>query len=417
MVRKILRPLLLVTVLVVVAGAVALAVMPRSQQGQAPSGRRGPVGLDRAVPVLAATASLADVPVYIDGVGTTKPLNTVTVRPQVEGKLLRIAFREGQDVRQGDILAEIDPVTYQAQYDQAVAARAQHQAQLVNAKMDVERYTRLANANAGSQQQADAARAQVAQLEAQLKSDDAAIDNARAILGYTRIVAPLTGRTGIRQIDEGNIVRSTDTNGIVVITQLRPIAVTFNLPQQYVSQVNKAFGQGALAVETLGPDGKTVVDRGTLQVVDNQVDQTTGTVRLKAEFPNADLQLWPGQFVSVRLLIATLRQVVVVPTSAVQRGPVGPYVFAIQPDSTIAMRTVAVMQQDDTRAVIGSGLQSGEQVVTSGFARLATGAKVTVSQPAEDQARPPEPRRPTPRRSEGGGEGRRKAEGNQSAKP
>jgi multidrug efflux system membrane fusion protein len=297
-----------------------------------------------------------------------------------------------------------------------VAAKAQHQAQLVNARLDVERYTKLANLNAGSQQQADAARAQVAQLEAQLKADDAAIANARAILGYTRIVAPLTGRTGIRQIDEGNIVRPSDTNGIVVITQQQPIAVTFNLPQQYVSQVNKAFAKGPLTVETLAQDGRTVVDRGTLQVVDNQVDQTTGTVRLKAEFPNAELQLWPGQFVSVRLLINTLRQVVVVPTSAVQRGPSGPYVFAVQQDSTLLMRPVTITQQDDTRAVIATGLQEGEQVVTTGFARLASGARVTISQPPTEQAKPPEPRRPAHRRPEGG-EGRRKSEGSQSSKP
>jgi multidrug efflux system membrane fusion protein len=283
--------------------------------------------------------------------------------------------------------------------------------------MDVERYTRLANANAGSQQQADAARAQVAQLDAQIKADDAAIDNARAILGYTKVVAPLTGRTGIRQIDEGNIVHASDANGIVVITQLKPIAVTFSLPQQFVSRVNKAFSQGPLTVETVGADNRSVVDRGTLQVVDNQVDQTTGTVRLKAEFPNADLQLWPGQFVSVRLLIDTLRQVVVVPTSAVQRGPTGAYVFAIQPDSTLAMRPVTIAQQDDTQAVIAAGLKAGEQVVTSGFARLATGARVVVSQPAapEDQAKPPAPPPQRGQRRSEGGEGRRKGEGNQGA--
>ena len=420
MLKKLLRPLILVTVLVVVAGAVAVAVMPRSQQqAQRPGGRGG--SADRAVPVLAAAASLADVPVYLDGIGTTKALNTVTVRPQVEGKLISIAFKEGQDVKRGDILARIDPVTYQAQLDQAIALKAQHQAQLLNARMDVDRYSQLAKLNAGSQQQADAARAQVAQLEAQIKSDEAAIENARAVLAYTSIVAPIDGRTGLRLIDEGNIVRASDATGIVVITQIRPIAVLFSLPQQYLAQLNKAFAQGPLPVEALGADGRTVADRGTLQVVDNQVDQTTGTIRLKAEFPNADLQLWPGQFVNVRLLIDTLRQVVVVPTAAVQRGPSGPYVFVIQPDSTVALRPVALSQQDEARAVIATGLQTGEQVVTSGFARLASGAKVTVSQPANDKARAPDGRPPDARRPGagrlGGGEGRQRSEGTPGPRP
>lgn len=414
MIRKLLRPLALITILVVAAGAVAIAMMPRSQQAQRPAGRPGG---DRPVPVLAAAASVADVPVYLDGVGTTKALNTVTVKPQVDGKLIKISFKEGQDVARGYVLAEIDPTTYQAQLDQAVALKAQHQAQLANARMDVDRYAQLAKMNAGSQQQADAARAQVAQLEAQIKSDDGAIDNARAILAYTKIVAPIDGRTGIRQVDEGNIVRASDTTGIVVITQIRPISVLFSLPQQYLGQVNKAFGQGVLAVEALGADGRTVIDRGTLQVVDNQVDQTTGTVRLKAEFPNADLQLWPGQFVAVRLLVSTLKQVVVVPTAAVQRGPNGTFVFVIQQDSTIAQRPVSVSQQDEARAVVTDGLRVGEQVVTSGFARLVVGARVAISPSADDTTRPSEPRRPAIGRPEGG-EGRRRSEGGSGgAKP
>ncbi|TXL75188.1 efflux RND transporter periplasmic adaptor subunit [Vineibacter terrae] len=428
MIKKLVRPLLLVTVLVVAAGAVAIAVMPRSQQqqqGQRPAGGRPGAPADRPVPVLAAAASIADVPVYLNGVGTIKALNTVTVRPQVDGKLIKISFKEGQDVERGYVLAEIDPTTYQAQLDQAVALKAQHQAQLANARMDVDRYTQLAKLNAGSQQQADAARAQAAQLEAQIKADEAAIENARAILGYTKVVAPISGRTGIRQIDEGNIVHASDATGIVVITQIRPISVLFNLPQQNLAEVNKAFAKEPLRVEALAADGRTVADRGILQVVDNQVDQTTGTVRLKAEFPNADLQLWPGQFVGVRLLTATLKQVVVVPAAAVQRGPNGPYVFVIQPDSTIAMRPVTITQQDERRAVIATGLDAQEQVVTSGFARLANGTRVAISQPAGDTARPPagnppDGARPPGARAGGGGEGRHKAgksEGKPDAKP
>jgi multidrug efflux system membrane fusion protein len=367
-------------------------------------------GGDAPVPVLAATARTADVPVYLEGVGTTRALNTVTVRPQVEGKLISVTFKEGQDVRRGDVLAKIDPATYKAQLDQTTAKKAQDEATLANARMDLERYTRLAASNAGPKQQADTQRALVAQLEAQLKSDQAAIDNAQTYLNWTTITAPLDGRTGLRLVDEGNIVRAGDLTGIVVITQIKPISVLFNLPQQQLPQVNRALARGALQVETVGLDNKTVLDRGTLQVVDNQVDPATGTVRLKAEFPNPDLQLWPGQFVNVRLLIETLPQVVVVPTAAVQRGPSGPFVYVAQPDNTAAVRNVSVTQQDETQAVIASGVQPGERVVTSGFARLTGNTRISVTEAAEqpDPAlRPAAPITPAPpevrRRPDGGG--------------
>jgi membrane fusion protein, multidrug efflux system len=382
-------------VAIVIMGAVA-AVMSQTQQRQQRPGRGFRDG-DGPVPVIAALTRRADVPVYFDGVGTTRPLNTVTVRPQVEGKLIRVAFREGQDVKRGDVLALIDPTTYQAQLDQAVAKKAQDEATLANAHMDLERYTRLVQTNSVARQQLDTQRATVAQLEAQVKLDQAAIDNTKAILEYTRITSPLDGRTGLRLVDEGNFVRPGDATGLVVITQLRPIAVLFTLPQQQLGEVNRAAARGRLSVEAFGADNKTVIDRGTLQVVDNQVDQTTGTIRLKAEFPNADLQLWPGQFVNVRLLVDTLQQVVTAPTAAVQRGPNGTFVFVVQQDNTVAVRPVAVTQQDETRAVIGSGLEAGERVVTTGFARLTAGTQVTVTN--AEEAPPPggtpmvEPRR------------------------
>jgi multidrug efflux system membrane fusion protein len=212
-----------------------------------------------------------------------------------------------------------------------------------------------------------------------VKSDQAAIDNARAIVAYTTITAPINGRTGIRQVDEGNIVRSSDATGIVVITEIRPISVIFSLPQQVVAQVNTAFAKGPLSVEALASDNAVAVDKGTLQVVDNQVDQTTGTVKLRAEFPNASLQLWPGQFVNVRMLIDTKRNVIVVPTAAVQRGPNGPFVFVVQPDNTATVRLVTVSQQDDVQAVIASGVQAGDRVVTTGFAQLSEGSRVNVA--------------------------------------
>src|SRR6187455_2781805 len=334
------------------------------------------------VPVLVAPAARADVPVYLDAVGTIKALNTVTVRPQVDGKLLSVNFKEGDDIKKSDLLAKIDPVIYQAQLNQAIAKKAQDEAQLANSKIDLDRYERLAATAAINKQQADTQRALVAQNTALVQADQAAIDNAQAMLGYTTITAPIDGRTGIRMVDEGNYVRSADTNSsIVVITQLQPISVLFNLPQQDLSQVNTAFGKGPLKVEAQRSDNDDVIDRGALRVVDNQVDQTTGTVKLKAEFPNANLQLWPGQFVNVRLLVDTLRQVVVVPTSAVQRGPNGTFVYVVDAESKVAVRPVTVNQQDDTGAVVSSGLAAEERVVTTGFTRLSNGTRVRV-QPA-----------------------------------
>jgi multidrug efflux system membrane fusion protein len=333
---------------------------------------------DGPVPVLAAAAKKADVPVYFDGVGSSRALNTVTVRAQVDGKLMSVNFREGQDVDQDFILAEIDATIYQAQYDQAVAKKAMDEAQLANARLDLERYARLTQTNSATRQQYDTQRALVAQLEAQVQADQGAIDNAKAILSYTKIIAPLAGRTGIRQVDAGNIVHAADTTGIVVITQVRPIAVIFTLPQQRLAQVNKAFAQGALSVRALGDDNRTVIDQGTLTVIDNQVDQTTGTVKLKAEFPNKDLQIWPGQFVNVKLLVDTLRQVIVVPSAAVQRGPNGTFAYVANDDNIVTVHPVTVAQQDDIEAVITDGIDEGERVVTTGFAQLTDGAKITI---------------------------------------
>jgi membrane fusion protein, multidrug efflux system len=333
---------------------------------------------DGPVPVLAAAAKKADVPVWFDGVGSSRALNTVTVRAQVDGKLMRVNFREGQDVDEDFVLAEIEPTIYQAQYDQALAKKAMDEAQLANARLDLERYAKLSQTNSASRQQYDTQRALVAQLEAQVQADQGAIDNSKATLSYTKIVAPLAGRTGLRLIDAGNIVHAADTTGIVIITQVRPIAVIFLLPQQRLAEVNRVFARRALSVEALGDDNRTVIDRGTLTVIDNQVDQTTGTVKLKAEFPNGDLQIWPGQFVNVRLLVDTLQQVIVVPTAAVQRGPNGTFAYVAGDDSAATVRPVTVAQQDDVQAVIASGIDDGERVITTGFARLTDGTKITI---------------------------------------
>ena len=390
----------------VVAGVVGVYYMPQ-WQAAAPaskSGRRGGGGVSTdPVPVLAIAAQAADVPVYLNGVGTARALKTVVVRPQVDGKLINISFTEGQEVPKGFVLAKIDPVTYQAQYDQAVAKKAQDEALLANAKLDLERYTRLAQTNAVSRQQLDTQKALVSQLEAQVKLDQAVIDNARAILSYTDIIAPIAGRTGIRLVDEGNLVKAQDITGIVIITQVQPISVFFSLPQQDLPELTKGLAEGTLPVDAFGADSKKALDSGKVLVIDNQVDQTTGTVKLKAEFPNANLQLWPGQFVNVRVLIDTLRQVVVVPTAAIQRGPSGAFVYVVKDDATVTVRRITLAQQDDVRAVVATGLQVGERVVTTGFARLTEGTQVVVSS-AEDagQVTPDRPRPDGTREKRGG---------------
>jgi multidrug efflux system membrane fusion protein len=354
---------------------------------------------DLAVPVLAATPRVQDVPVYLDGVGAVRALNTVTVRPQVDGKLIAVNFTEGQDVKKGDVLGEIDPVIYKAQFDQAVAKKAQDEAQLANMRLDLIRYQQLAASNAGSKQQADTQRATVAQQEALVNADQAAIDNAQATLGYTKIVAPLSGRAGLRQVDQGNIIHAADTTGLVVITQLQPIAVQFSLPQQQIVRVNAASAKGALAVDVFGNDGTTVVDTGKLAGIDNQVDQTTGTLKLKAEFPNTNFQLWPGQFVNVRLKVETLPKAIVVPTSAVQRGPAGTFSYVIGDGDIVSAKPVTVTQQNETEAVIASGLSPSDRVVTTGFANLADGAKVVVG---KDEQTPTADLAPRKRQGKGG---------------
>jgi multidrug efflux system membrane fusion protein len=297
---------------------------------------------------------------------------------------MKIMFTEGQEVKQGSIIAKIDPTTFQAAYDIAVAKKAQDEALLANAKLDLDRYTKLAATNAIQKQQLDTTKSLVDQYTAQTQSDQASINNAKATLDYTDVVAPITGLTGIRQVDEGNIVHASDTTGIVTITQIKPIAVLFNLPQQNLPDLNKGMAESVLQVQALGgPDGTSVVDTGKVVVINNQVDQTTGTVQLKAEFPNANVQLWPGQFLNVRVLINTLRQVVVVPTAAVQRGPDGTFVYVIKDDNTAGMRPIMVSKQDDLQAVVSTGVTAGDRVVTTGFGRLADGSKVVATSAEE----------------------------------
>jgi multidrug efflux system membrane fusion protein len=369
---------------VVVTAAIASAIIYLSMipAAQKQMGGRRAMMKNASVPVTAAQTRVADMPIFLEGVGTAKARKTVTVRPQVDGRILSINFKEGQEVQQGEVLAKIDPSTYQAQLDQAAAKKALDEAQLDNARKDLDRYTQLGG-NIIAQKTIDTQRALVDQLTAQIKVDDAAIASAKAFLSYTTIVAPITGRTGIRLVDEGNLVRATDA-GIVVITELRPISVLFTLPQQQLGRVNAAMAKGAPSTEALDTGGKTVLDTGALQVVDNQVDQSTGTVRLKAEFANANLQLWPGQFVNVRLHVDTLQQVVIIPTPAVQRGPNGTFAYVIQEENSVALRPITVSYQTETEAVISEGITSADRVVTTGFSRLRDGA--TISLPEQEEA-------------------------------
>ena len=401
MARVLVNRLFVYAVVTAVAVAVGYVTIMPGAQKQAAS-RRAKMG-DAPVPVVDAPAKIADVPVYLSGVGSAKARNTVTVRAQVDGRIMSLKFKEGQDVKRGDVLALIDPSTYQAQLDQAIAKKALDEAQLANAQRDLERYAKLTSLSV-AEKTIDTQRALVAQLTAQIKLDEAAIANAKAYLDYTTIVSPIDGRTGIRMVDEGNLVRAIDANsGIVVITELKPIAVIFTLPQQQLSQISAAQARGPVTVEALDADGKTPIDKGTLQVVDNQVDQTTGTVRMKAEFPNTNLQLWPGQFVNVRVLTETLNQVVTIPTPAVQRGPNGTFAYVVQGDR-VSLRLLTVGLQNETTAVIVKGISVSERVVTTGFPRLKDGARIVLP----DERQPAAPIQQQPSAANAKSDGREK---------
>jgi multidrug efflux system membrane fusion protein len=362
-----------------------------------PAPKRADRDANLPVPVLVAPAVVRDVPIYQDGLGTVQAFYTVTVKVMVDGPLLSVKFREGQDVHKGDVLAQIDPRTYQAALDSAVAKKAQDEALLANARLDRARYEKLVANNYTSAQQADTAKATVAQDQAIVAQDQAAIDTARTNLGYATITSPIDGRTGIRQVDPGNIVHAADTTGLVVITQMEPISVLFTLPQQTLGAVARALAAGTPKVLALAEDDGTnrILDTGTLSVLDNQVDPTTGTIKLKATFPNRQRRLWPGGFVTVRLQTDLARGAVTVPPSVIQRGPRGNYLFVISPGHKAERRAVTVGYQDADLAIITTGLKAGESVVTDGASRLSNGTTVTVAKPDADvPAAPDQPTAP-----------------------
>ena len=392
------RILVIGTVLLAVAAALYFVFRPISPAEQAR--RRGENS--PPIAVIGAPSTLRDVPVYLDGLGTVQAFNQVQIRPQVDGPLLEVRFREGQDVARGDVLARIDPRPFQATLDGALAKKQQDEANLANARLDAGRYAKLAATAYSSAQQSDTARAQVSQLEAQVRGDQAQIDTARTQLSYTTILAPIDGRTGIRQVDAGNIARASDVTPITVITQLKPISVVFTLPQQSLPAVASAIQGGmpevlALRADSGGRGG--ILERGQLSVLDNQVDPATGTIKLKAVFPNSTLLLWPGGFVNVRMLVQTLPQVVTVPPAAVQRGPRGAFVYVVA-DGKAERRVIRVGHEDDQASVIAEGLKPGEQVVVDGAQRLTDGARVTIAAP-DGTAPVPERGGPGSRRNRG----------------
>jgi multidrug efflux system membrane fusion protein len=344
-----------------------------------PARAQAPPPAPPAIPVQAAAASVADVPIEEIGLGNVQAFNTVTVKVRVDGELQKIGFTEGQTVRPGDLLAQIDPRPFQAQLDQAIAKEAQDQAQVANVRLNLSRDENLVAHQYATQQTVDNEKASVAQLEAAIKGDEAAIENARVQLGYTTVTAPISGRTGIRLIDQGNIVHATDTTGIVVLTQLQPISVIFTLPEDDLPAVSEAQTHGPVPVAALSRDDKSVLDQGTLALVDNEIDQATGTMRLKATFPNPNNRLWPGQFVNVRLLLRTDHNVLTVLSGAVQHGASGLYVYRIKPDSTVELQPIEVGPNGDHVTVVTAGLQAGDRVVTAGQYRLQPGARVAVT--------------------------------------
>jgi multidrug efflux system membrane fusion protein len=341
------------------------------------SGMRGR-GEMPPVPVIEGTVAQKDVKIYLDGLGTVQAFNTVTIRSRVDGQLQKVAFSEGQDVRVGDLLAQIDPDTFKAQLAQAEAKKGQDEAQLANAKADLQRYADLLANEGVTQQVYDTQKALVSQLEAGIKADQASIDNVKVQLGYTTITSPIEGRVGIRQVDQGNIIHANDANGLVVITQLKPISVVFTLPGQFLNKIhNQAAVTGsAFKVLAVADDNTTVLSEGELAVIDNQIDTNSSTIKLKATFPNTDLKLWPGQFVNARLLLTICKDSAVVPASVIQRGAQYSYAFVINPDDTVDVRPVKIAQTEQGETLIEEGLHPGERVVVDGQYKLQKGSKV-----------------------------------------
>jgi multidrug efflux system membrane fusion protein len=335
----------------------------------------------RPVQVVLATAARKDVPVYLEGLGTVTANKTVTVRSRVEGQLQSVAFKEGQAVKQGTLLAQIDPRPFQIALHTSQAALARDSAQLKGARLNLERFTQVRKEKLIAQQQVDDQQTMVDQLAAQVRADEAQVESARLQLDYARITSPIDGVTGVRLVDPGNVVHVNDPNGLVIVTQLDPIAVLFNLPQDDLAVVSEQMAQGSLAVAALSRDGQSELGRGQVELIDNQINATTSTIRLKAIFPNPNRSLWPNQFVKARLLLTTRKAALTVPAVAVQRGPKGAFVYLVGPDMKAAMRPVEVGEQQGEQVIIEKGVEAGDKVVIDGQSQLRPGALVATKGP------------------------------------
>ena len=339
-----------------------------------------------AVPAVTTTVKEQDVPTYLSGIGSVTPLFAVTVKARIDGQLEKVMFSEGQDVAAGAVLAQIDPRPFQAQLELAQAQKARDSAQLANSIVDLERYSVLLKQDSIAQQQVSTQQATVDQLKATVQADQATIDNAKIQLDYTTIRAPISGRTGVRLVDPGNIVRASDNTGIVGINQINPIAVLFTLPEDRFQDINRAIqahGRTALDVQAFGREDNTLLGTGKLMLVNNQIDTATGTVQLKAQFPNGAHKLWPGQYVNVHLMMGTRNRAATVPASVVQRGPNGLFAYVVNADDTVAVRALRVGPIQDGVAIIEEGLEAGTRVVVEGQYKLKPGVKISEARPAD----------------------------------
>ena len=402
--RRVRRLVLWLVVIAAIAGA-TVWYLPHLKRPPSPGGRAISGG---PVPVGTATVQKGDMPVTLSGLGAVTPMATVTVKTQINGYLMSVGFEEGQHVKKGDFLAQIDPRPYQVALEQAQAQLAKDQALLKNAQVDLQRYNTLVAQNSVATQTRDTQVSLVAQDEATVKADQAQIDTQKLNLTYCHIVSPVTGRVGLRQVDAGNYVQNSDPNGIVVVTQLQPISVIFTLPEDNLPEVFKRWHTGAaLPVTAYDRTGATELEKGTLNTIDNQIDTTTGTVKLRAMFNNEQWILFPNQFVNIQLTVDTMHDVDIVPSAAIQRGAPGTFVYVVKPEKTVAVQKVKLGPSDGQRIAILSGLEPGESVVIDGTDRLRDGAKVTLApaQPATPAAEG-QPQPPGQRQKQGGGQRR-----------
>ena len=366
------------TIVFTIAGFVVAAVVAAAAFSWLTKPKNAQAATPPAVPVMMTAAGQQDVPIYFQALGTVMALNTVAIRAQVNGQLVSIDFRQGQDVKHGDVIAKIDPAPFKATFDQAVAKKAQDEALLIDAQKDLVRFKTLVVKNVETQQNVDAQQAKVDQLKATVDADQAAIEAAQTQLNFTTITAPIDGVLGFRQIDIGNIIHTTDANPLTVLTQIKPCVAVFTLPQDDLGPLREAMLRGPVDVLAFDQDNTQQLAQGHLLLIDNQIDQSTSTIRLKAEFANQDERLWPGEFVRIRVLVTTRKDAVTVPAVAVQRGPDGLYAWVIKSDNTVEQRPIQALTVSESLAVVTKGLSPGEHVVTDGQSRLDVGAHVAI---------------------------------------